>query len=197
MIRPIPEAVALREGGVALASLASAHVPDLVAMVNDPRTMEYMSAMANPDGWTVEGFGRVIDAWKHKQKLQLGIYLAVVDPSGRAMGWCTLTKVNAINRCGEFGLVLHHSYWRKGVTPACYLMMLEFAFTVLDFHRIEFVTLEENVRARGLLEKIGIVCEGVRQDAAFEDGRFKNDVAYRMLAPEWPTMRARLRSLLG
>ena len=197
MIR-IEEEIRLSCETMTARSVHPSDYPILREILSDPKTMAYMRFLSNEEngGWSIEDFSRMLDLWRARQKAGLGVYLTLLDPQERIVGMCILSKVQPVNRACEFGLILHHPYWGQGYNPWAYRLVLEYAFVQAGFHRIEFVTLEENVKPRKILEKIGIPFESLREDAAFEEGRFKNDVAHRLLSHEWPSVRSKLDALI-
>lgn len=68
--------------------------------------------------------------------------------------------------------------------------MMQYAFEVLEFERVEFKTDVLNLRARRGLEKIGGIEEGIlRSHMTMWNNRRRSSVYYSILKDEWPAVR--------
>lgn len=64
--------------------------------------------------------------------------------------------------------------------------MLDYAFTTLDFEKVEFRVDERNTASRKAVEKLGCVLEGIlRKDVYLLDGFKRNTCCYGLLRTEW------------
>ena len=64
--------------------------------------------------------------------------------------------------------------------------MLQYAFEVLKFDKVEFRIDERNSRSRKAVEKIGATLEGVlRKDTLMQDGFKRSTCCYGILKEEW------------
>ena len=70
------------------------------------------------------------------------------------------------------------------MTEAC-KALLEFAFEHDSVYRIETGALVENAASIRVMEKCGMVHEGVLKDYAWHDGKYKDRSLYRLLKAEW------------
>jgi RimJ/RimL family protein N-acetyltransferase len=65
-------------------------------------------------------------------------------------------------------------------------LMLEYAFDVMNFEKVEFRIDERNIRSRKAVEKIGGSLEGVlRKNVYLLDGFKRNTCCYGILREEW------------
>ena len=65
-------------------------------------------------------------------------------------------------------------------------LMLEYAFEVLNFEKVEFRIDERNIRSRKAVEKLGCKLEGIlRKNVYLLDGFKRNSCCYGMLKEEW------------
>ncbi|WP_339841065.1 GNAT family protein [uncultured Maribacter sp.] len=65
-------------------------------------------------------------------------------------------------------------------------LMLQHAFVILDFEKIEFRIDERNTKSRKAVEKLGCSLEGVlRKDVYLLDGFKRNTCCYGLLREEW------------
>jgi len=70
-------------------------------------------------------------------------------------------------------------------------LMLQYAFEVLKFDKVEFRADERNIASRKAIEKIGGTLEGVlRKNMLMLDGFKRNSCCYGILNEEWPSIKA-------
>mgnify|MGYP003530067608 CR=1 FL=1 len=120
---------------------------------------------------------------------------AVDDPQSRWLGEAVLKNIDRVNRCAGFRISLGGaSQYGRGLGTQATRLVLEFAFGMLELHRVELEVYDFNPRARHVYEKVGFVVEGVRRDALWWDGAWHGAVLMAILAPEW---RARSRACVA
>jgi [ribosomal protein S5]-alanine N-acetyltransferase len=100
----------------------------------------------------------------------------------RGLYW-TLARRDNNQIIGSVGLYMnnhHHraeicydlakAYWRKGIMEKALKVTIDFAFEKLGLHRVEALTLKENVASIGILTKMGFEREGtLRKYRYFKD----------------------------
>lgn len=65
-------------------------------------------------------------------------------------------------------------------------LMMEYAFEVLEFDKVDFRVDERNIRSRKAVEKLGAILEGVlRKDILMLDGFKRSTYCYGILKEEW------------
>ena len=74
----------------------------------------------------------------------------------------------------------------SGLNKQMKFLMLQYAFEVLKFDKVEFRIDERNSRSRKAVEKIGATLEGVlRKDTLMQDGFKRSTCCYGILKEEW------------
>lgn len=82
------------------------------------------------------------------------------------------------------------AYMGSGINRNAKFAMIDFAFEVLHFERVEFKTGVLNLRARKGLEKIGGIEEGtLRAHSKLWNGKRRTSVFYSILRDEWPKLK--------
>ncbi len=78
----------------------------------------------------------------------------------------------------------------SGLNRNCKFLLLEYAFDVLGFERVELKTDERNTQSRNAIQKIGGQFEGImRSHTSMLDGFRRSTVIYSILKTEWPTLK--------
>lgn len=89
---------------------------------------------------------------------------------------------------------------RSAVNTEAKLLLFGHAFDVWQVQRVAICTDARNDRSRRAIERLGADFEGVlrrhRRSAADDPGGLRDTAVYAVVAPDWPAVRRRLRSLL-
>jgi RimJ/RimL family protein N-acetyltransferase len=96
---------------------------------------------------------------------------------------------------------LSASAQRTGINTEAKLLLLEYAFGVLEVARVDFKTDARNDGSRRALAGIGAAFEGVLRSwspsrVPGEEGRLRDSAVFSIVAAEWPRVREDLRSRL-
>ncbi len=76
-------------------------------------------------------------------------------------------------------------YWDKGYGTDAMRVILRYAFTELNLHRVSLDVFEYNPRAVRSYEKVGFVVEGQVRGALHRDGRRWDEIFMGILREEW------------
>src|SRR5690606_21121878 len=113
------------------------------------------------------------------------------------------TQANNYAGCTCFGLIDHtnevlHMGWTwignqfqgSGLNMNMKFLMLQYAFEVLEFEKVEFRIDERNTRSRKAVEKLGATLEGtLRKNMLMRDGFKRSTCCYGILKEEWVTIK--------
>ncbi|GGG45209.1 GNAT family N-acetyltransferase [Bizionia arctica] len=79
----------------------------------------------------------------------------------------------------------------SGLNKQVKFLMLQYAFEVLEFEKVEFRIDERNSRSRKAVEKLGATLEGIlKKDTLMPDGYRRNTCCYAILREEWPGIKS-------
>lgn len=111
--------------------------------------------------------------------------LAVIDPvSGLCVGEIVLNDLDEANRVAGFRILIGAQGRNRGLGTAAISLILDYAFTTTELHRIELEVFAFNPRAVHVYERAGFTFEGTRRDALIFDGRFVDAHFMSILAPD-------------
>ena len=118
--------------------------------------------------------------------------------TGQVVGSTRFWKVDRANRKLEIGHTwLALSTQKSGINTEAKLLLLTYAFEVLDCVRVQFTTDELNEKSRAAILRLGAVQEGiVRHERIMPDGRKRNSVRFSIIDSEWPQVKANLQAKL-
>ena len=118
--------------------------------------------------------------------------LAVVDAmSGRCVGEVVLNEWEPDNRACNFRTLIGPEGRDRGLGSEALQLLLEYAFTATDLHRIELGVYAFNPRALHVYGRAGFVQEGRRRDALLFDGAWVDEFTMAVLRPDWLARAAR------
>ncbi|HTK19139.1 MAG TPA: GNAT family protein [Mucilaginibacter sp.] len=79
------------------------------------------------------------------------------------------------------GYWLSEELWGKGIMPEAVKLITEYAFTYLNFIRLQASVYSKNPASMRVLEKAGYVKEGVMRNAVIKDGEILDEHLYAIL----------------
>lgn len=125
-----------------------------------------------------------VDGYYHKNTIPFIIY----DKSKQAYAGSTrFGLINWKNKVLHIGWTwIGKEFQGSGLNKQMKFLMLQYAFEVLLFEKVEFRIDERNARSRKAVEKIGATLEGIlRKDTLMKDGFRRNTCCYSILKEEW------------
>jgi RimJ/RimL family protein N-acetyltransferase len=181
---------------VRLEPLDKRHLEDLARVALDDAIWRWISAlpmdMAGLRAWFDQTQANALEGSE--------VPFATIDTErGRAIGSTRFMSIAPEHRRLEIGWTwVGTAYQRTGANRAAKLLQLTHAFETLDAERVEFKTHARNEASRNALVGIGARFEGVlRHHTIMPDGSNRDSAFYRVLAGEWPAVKARLEASLA
>ncbi|NKL67142.1 GNAT family N-acetyltransferase [Rhizobium leguminosarum bv. viciae] len=105
---------------------------------------------------------------------------------GIVIGTARLDGIDLQDRRASYAIGIHSPEWLgKGIGTEATNLVLGFAFTTLQLHRISLRVIAYNTRAIRSYEKSGFVVEGLEREAGFVDGEWHDDVMMGILDREF------------
>lgn len=149
-----------------------------------------------PEYWTEEFGRRILREYAEKAQEwpalhnRWGIEIDGAIRGTIRLDWDRETR----SRRGTIGYGLSETYWGQGVATEAVQEVVRYGFEELKLHRIAAWVFDNNPRSGRVLEKCGFTLEGAdRQAVKWGDG-WMDDRRYGILADEWMTMQASLKS---
>ena len=108
------------------------------------------------------------------------------DDQAAPVGLIGLKGLESRSRSAEYWIYIGNlASRRKNFAEEATRVILEYAFNVLNLHRVFLRVLATNTGAVALYRKLGFVSEGVMRDASFADGKFGDVLCYSLLEDEF------------
>ena len=125
-----------------------------------------------------------VDAYYHRTAIPFIVY----DKLKKSFAGSTrFMNINWDYKVLEIGSTwIGREFQGTGLNSNMKYLMLEYAFEVLNFEKVEFRIDERNIRSRKAVEKLGCKLEGIlRKNVYLLDGFKRNSCCYGMLKEEW------------
>lgn len=168
---------------IRLRPLERADLPRYQELLCDPEISLSYGGLGVPDSlaklqrWYDAGEYDATDRYLH----------LVIEAGDTLIGQVSLKNdENLPSRTATFGILIGDpAYLGRGYGTEASMVFLNYAFSILGYHKINLDLFEYNARARALYEKLGFVHEGRRRENHWSRGRFWDDVLMGITAEEW------------
>ena len=170
---------------VRLRPLERADLPRYQELLSDPEINLSYGGLGVPD--SLARLQRRYDAGEFDATER---YLHLVIEAGDALiGQVSLKNYeNLPSRTATFGIFIGDlAYLGQGYGTEASVLFLNYAFSILGYHKVNLDLFEYNTSALALYEKLGFVHEGRRRENHWSRGRFWDDVLMGITAEEWWT----------
>lgn len=166
---------------------------DMYCYARDPEVSRYLlwSPHLSP-----EYTRRYLDEVMRQYRIHSFFDFAVVyKENGKMIGTCGFTRIDPYNHLAEIGYVLAQPYWHKGLASEAVALILRYAFCHLGFQRVEARYMVENPRSRSVMERNGMVFEGVAGKSVYAKGQYHDVGICAILRENYPANEALTFSL--
>jgi len=112
---------------------------------------------------------------------------AIIDKdTNKAIGISGIHGKNNVDRTGTFGIFIgDKSYWSQGFGAEATMLILDFAFNILNLNNVNLDVVDFNKRGIKCYEKCGFKYAGIRRQAKFMAGIYHDVLTYDILASEF------------
>jgi RimJ/RimL family protein N-acetyltransferase len=182
----------LRGDRVTLRELRRSDAASLVTML----ATEEVSRFITPPPTTVEGFERFIE-WTHVQRARGAYACFAVVPEGMdtAIGIFQVRQLDPSFATAGWGFAIGSPFWGTGIFAEGASLTVNFAFNVLEVHRLEARAAARNGRGNGALMKIGAVREGLLRKSFVRNGEYLDQILWSIVREDW--MQAHSKAVWG
>jgi RimJ/RimL family protein N-acetyltransferase len=166
-----------------LRPLERADLPRYQELLSDPEINLFYGDLGVPD--SLAKLQRRYDAGEFDATDR---YLHLVIEAGDTLiGQVSLKNdENLPSRTATFGIFIGDpAYLGQGYGTEASVLFMNYAFSILGYHKVNLDLFEYNTRALALYEKLGFVHEGRRRENHWSRGRFWDDVLMGITAEEW------------
>jgi RimJ/RimL family protein N-acetyltransferase len=147
---------------------------------------EEVSRFISPPPTTVDGFERFI-AWTNRERAAGNYVCFGVVPHGMdtAIGIFQIRQLEPGFGTAEWGFAMGSAFWGTGAFMDAAKMVVDFAFDVVETHRLEARAAVANGRGNGALRKVGAMQEGILRKSFLRNGEYLDQTLWTILDEDW------------
>ena len=178
---------------VKLTLLDLSNYDNLSDISKEPNLIFYSPSKIDTDDDLKAYVQLAVDGYYHKSIIPFLIYDKQLQ---KYAGSTRFGLINWKNKVLHIGWTwIGHEFQGTGLNKHIKFLMLNYAFEILDFEKVEFRIDARNMKSRRAVEKLGAKLEGIlRKDTLMQDGFRRNTCCYGILKEEWPQVKATIIS---
>ena len=164
----------------------AAHAADLWSLVSPPEHDGLWTYLFDGPYRESEAFDAAL---AKKAASDDPLFFAILEqPSGRAVGYASLMRIEPAHRVIEVGSILYSPVLQRtaGATEAMYLLARH-VFDDLGYRRYEWKCDSRNEPSRRAAERLGFTFEGIFRQHMIVKGGNRDTAWFSMLDSEWPS----------
>ena len=157
------------------------HLYDIAAQEN---LVQYSPSLIS----SKEGLKKYVETALKQQSEKTAIPFVIFDKATNTYAGCTrYMNIHWVNKVLHIGSTwIGREFQGSGLNGQVKFLMLDYAFDMMGFEKVEFRIDERNLRSRKAVEKLGGTLEGIlRKDVYLLDGFKRNTCCYGILKEEW------------
>ncbi|SDQ76741.1 spermidine N1-acetyltransferase [Tsukamurella pulmonis] len=98
----------------------------------------------------------------------------IIESDGLPVGLVELVEINTIHRNCEFQIIVAPAAQGRGYATVATRRALDYAFRILNLHKVYLYVDIANEKAAHVYEKIGFVQEGLLREQYFSNGAYRD-----------------------
>ncbi|MBI3803045.1 MAG: GNAT family N-acetyltransferase [Nitrospirae bacterium] len=149
--------------------------------MNDPEVTQFLESRFFPN--SLEKLQEYVSG---KQGDRDNIFLAIILKEGeRHIGNIKLGPIEWIHRIADIGVLIgEKDCWGKGYATEAIHLISDYAFNVLNLHKVNAGCYGTNEGSARAFQKAGFVVEGVRKGQFYANGLYVDDILLGLIRPD-------------
>lgn len=174
--------VELRTERLLLRPFSLSDVGDVFEYASDPEWVRYLVNIPHP--FTMRDAEEFVTRFSNLTSWDtLPMFAIVLD--AKVIGEIYLNALDLQHERAELGYSLSRRHWGKGLTPEAARAVINWAFRAFNLNRIYSTCDPRNEHSWRVLEKLGMVREGLLRSHLKWHGEFRDVLYYGVLRHEW------------
>ncbi|WP_059171037.1 GNAT family N-acetyltransferase [Bacillus sp. FJAT-27445] len=121
---------------------------------------------------------------KYENK-QLSPWAIESKETGKMIGTIDFVSWQPRHNSAEIGYVIAQDQWGKGITTEAATALIKFGFENMELVRIQARCFTENIGSARVMEKVGMLFEGINRKAALIKGKHRDLKIYAILKEDF------------
>lgn len=171
----------LKGKNVTLRAIEQEDLEFVRSLINDPEIEKTIV------GWALPISRKDEDRWYASfSNSEKAIRYIVEDMNGRSVGLTGIGSIDMKNGCAKsLGIRIAPEVQSRGLATDAYMTLFHYAFNELRLHRMETCAIDDNMASLRFQEKLGCKREGIRREAVYKDGKYRNVVTLGCLKADF------------
>ncbi len=167
-----------------LREFVTADWPGVLEYQSDPLYLRYYE-------WTertpedVRDFVQMFIDWQAEQPRYRFQFVIELAATGKLIGNCGIRRKFAGAQEADIGYELDPGEWGQGYATEAATALVDYGFREMNLHRISSWCLVDNVASARVLEKAGLLPEGILRENEYFKGRHWDTLLFAMLKTDW------------
>ena len=133
----------------------------------------------------LEATQMMADLWAEKsQNPDYYQWAIVLRESGEPIGSLSVVRLDDSIACAELGWCIGRQWWGRGLMPEAAWAVTEYLIREVGFHRVAARHDVRNAKSGRVMQKIGMIREGVLRAAVCSNAGIGDEAVYSILASE-------------
>jgi ribosomal-protein-alanine N-acetyltransferase len=166
-----------------LRTLRESDAADVFAYASHPEVSRYVTWESHQ---TIED-SRAFISWVSDRVAEdaSGDWGVELKETGRIVGSIGFVHVDELNLCGDVGYALALEYRGRGLMAEALRRIIAFAFTEMKLNRLEAVHFIENEASGRVMQKAGMLYEGLLRQRMLVKGVYRDVKQYAIVRGDW------------
>jgi ribosomal-protein-alanine N-acetyltransferase len=156
---------------------------DLFEYASDPKVAMYTTWQAHQSIEDSVAFLRFVMGQYDRE--EIATWGVVHKGAQKLIGTCGFITWLSHHARAEIAYALSRKYWGQGLMTEAVRAVVSFGFRTMQLNRIQAVCEVENVASARVMEKVGMVFEGILREYMYSKQHYRNLKMYSILRKEW------------
>ncbi|WP_430911782.1 spermidine N1-acetyltransferase [Methylobacterium sp. sgz302541] len=132
-----------------------------------------------------ESFAELAQLYERNIHNQTERRFIIATSANEPAGMVELVEINHLHRRCEFQIAIHPAFQGRGYAWQATRVAMDYAFSVLNIHKLYLHVDKDNSRAVSIYERCGFRPEGVLRHEFFVNGRYRDAVRMCLFQPDY------------
>ncbi len=162
----------LKTDRLTLRKISINDIDDMYEYAKNPDVTKYLTWSPHPDkAYTFEYVTYLQSRYKSGDFFDWAV---ILPNENKMVGTCGFTRFDFQNNCGEIGYVINPEYHNMGIATDAVGRVIQYGFEKLGLNRIECRFMVDNSASCRVMEKNGMVFEGILRQGMLVKGTYRD-----------------------
>lgn len=156
---------------------------DMYEYSRNPEVTKYLTWDIHPSLEFTRNYLKYIE--KQYKERKFYDWALVLRDNNKMIGTVGYTRFDIPSSSAEVGYVLNPDYWGMGLAAEALKAVIKFSFENLSLNRVEARYMSDNYSSRRVMEKCGMIYEGMARESMFVKNKYISVGTYSILRKEY------------